>query len=298
MSDRDIATPTRTKAILERYGFSFKKSLGQNFLIEPNVLRKIVETAELSPDSGVIEIGPGIGALTEQSAKMARKVLAYEIDQRLLPILADTLSLYPHVEIRHGDVLKADVHADVREVFEADQDLAVVANLPYYVTTPIMMKLLEEKLPVRVMVMMMQKEVAERIAADPGSKNYGSLSIAVQYYAEAKLMFTVPKTVFVPQPNVDSAILRLTRRSEPPVDVLDEGFFFDVIQGAFTQRRKTLLNNLSVFFKDSLSKPEVQAALEALEIDPKRRAETVSMAEFARISDAFLARKRAGTEED
>lgn len=290
MNQKDIATPTRTKAILEAYGFSFKKSLGQNFLIEPNVLRNIVEAAGITSESGVIEIGPGIGALTEQSAKVAKRVLAYEIDRRLLPILRDTLAPYPHVDIYHGDVLKADVRSDVERVFEEGQDLAVIANLPYYVTTPIMMKLLEEELPVRVMVMMMQKEVAERIAAAPGSKNYGSLSIAVQYYAEAETVFTVPKTVFVPQPNVDSAILRLIKRDKPPVEVIDEAYFFEVIRGAFTQRRKTLLNNLSTYFKDTLTKAETAAILQMLAIDPVRRAETISMAEFARISDAFYSK--------
>ncbi|AOM84628.1 16S rRNA (adenine(1518)-N(6)/adenine(1519)-N(6))-dimethyltransferase RsmA [Salisediminibacterium beveridgei] len=287
MSQKEIATPTRTKAILEAYGFKVKKSLGQNFLIEPNVLRNIVEAAGITGESGVIEIGPGIGALTEQSAKVAERVLAYEIDQRLLPILQDTLSDYPHVEVCHGDVLKADVHRDVERVFKKGQDLAVIANLPYYVTTPIMMKLLEEELPVRVMVMMMQKEVAERIAAVPGSKNYGSLSIAVQYYAEAETVFHVSKTVFVPQPNVDSAILRLTKRDKPPVEVIDEAYFFALIQGAFTQRRKTVLNNLSTYFKDRLTKAETAAILHSQDIDPVRRAETISIEEFARISDAF-----------
>lgn len=292
MNEKDIATPTRTKAILEAYGFKVKKSLGQNFLIEPNVLKKIVDAAGINRESGVIEIGPGIGALTEQSAKVAKRVLAYEIDQRLLPILKDTLSDYPHVEVCHGDVLKADVHGDVERVFEKGQDLAVIANLPYYVTTPIMMKLLEEKLPVRVMVMMMQKEVAERIAASPGSKNYGSLSIAVQYYAKAETVFHVPKTVFVPQPNVDSAILRLTKREKPPVEVIDAAYFFALIQGAFTQRRKTLLNNLAAYFKDELTKAETAAILQSEDIDPVRRAETISIEEYARISDAFYMKTR------
>ncbi|SES40685.1 16S rRNA (adenine(1518)-N(6)/adenine(1519)-N(6))-dimethyltransferase RsmA [Salipaludibacillus aurantiacus] len=284
---KDIATPKRTKEILEKYGFSFKKSLGQNFLIDPNILNNIVKAADLTGESGVIEIGPGIGALTEQSAKTAERVLAFEIDQRLIPILKETLAPYPHVKIVNEDVLKADLHKEIGQFFSKGQDVAVVANLPYYVTTPILMKLLEEKLPVRVIVVMLQKEVAERIAAEPGSKSYGSLSIAAQYYAEAETVFTVPKTVFVPQPNVDSAILRLTRRTKPPVDVSDETFFFKLVQAAFVQRRKTLLNNLSKFFKDELDKHTVQSALESLDIDPKRRAESLSIKEFASLANHF-----------
>lgn len=293
MTHKDIATPKRTKDILEKYGFSFKKSLGQNFLIDPNVLSNIVKAAELTEDSGVIEIGPGIGALTEQSAKASERVLAFEIDQRLLPILADTLSPYSHVRVIHQDVLKADLQEEIQKYFKPGQDLAVIANLPYYVTTPILMKLLEEKLPVRVMVVMMQKEVAERIAAKPGSKIYGSLSIAAQYYAVAETVFTVPKTVFVPQPNVDSAILRLTKRDKAPVDVIDEDFFFRFVQAAFVQRRKTVLNNLAVFFEEEMNKGEVAAFLEACEIDPRRRAESISMKEFAFLSNQFYQKIKA-----
>lgn len=285
--NKEIATPKRTKEILAQYGFSFKKSLGQNFLIDPNILAKIVRTANVTKESGVIEIGPGIGALTEQSAKMAERVLAFEIDRRLIPILKDTMSPYPHVKVIHEDILKADVEKEMKEFFKEGQDIAVVANLPYYVTTPILMKLLEEKIPVRVMVVMLQKEVAERIAAGPGSKAYGSLSIAAQYYAEAETVFTVPKTVFVPQPNVDSAILRLTTRTEPPVQVIDEAFFFEVVQASFVQRRKTLLNNLSKFLEEYKAKSEVSAMLMEMAIDPKRRAESLSMEEFAQISNEF-----------
>lgn len=285
--NKEIATPKRTKEILAQYGFSFKKSLGQNFLIDPNILAKIVRTANVTKDSGVIEIGPGIGALTEQSAKMAERVLAFEIDRRLIPILKDTMSPYPHVKVIHEDILKADVEKEMKEFFKEGQDIAVVANLPYYVTTPILMKLLEAKIPVRVMVVMLQKEVAERIAAGPGSKAYGSLSIAAQYYAEAETVFTVPKTVFVPQPNVDSAILRLTTRREPPVQVKDEAFFFKVVQASFVQRRKTLLNNLSKFLEEYKDKSEVAAMLMEMAIDPKRRAESLSMEEFAQISNEF-----------
>ncbi|QKS69634.1 16S rRNA (adenine(1518)-N(6)/adenine(1519)-N(6))-dimethyltransferase RsmA [Paenalkalicoccus suaedae] len=285
---KDIATPTRTKEILEKYKFRFKKSLGQNFLIDPNILTNIVKAASLSPESGVIEIGPGIGALTEQSAKQAEKVLAFEIDQRLLPILKETMAPYPHVEVIHQDVLKADMNEQIAAHFKEGQDLAVVANLPYYVTTPILMKLLQEQVPVRVMVVMLQAEVADRIAAKPGSKAYGSLSIAAQYYADAETVFMVPKTVFMPQPNVDSAILRLTLRDKPPVDVVDEAFFFEIVQASFTQRRKTLLNNLSKKLEATMSKQEVQAALQEIGIDPTRRAESLTMQEFAAISSVFF----------
>ncbi|MCD8509612.1 MAG: 16S rRNA (adenine(1518)-N(6)/adenine(1519)-N(6))-dimethyltransferase RsmA [Bacillus sp. (in: Bacteria)] len=287
MNEKDIATPIRTRAILEKHGFTFKKSLGQNFLIDTNVLRRIVDAAEVTDFSGAIEIGPGIGALTEQLAKRTKKVVAFEIDQRLLPILKDTLAPYPHVKVIHSDVLKADVKEVVEREFAEVDDIAVVANLPYYVTTPILMKLLEEKLPVRAIVVMIQKEVAERIAGGPNSKEYGSLSIAAQYYAEAETVFNVPKTVFVPQPNVDSAILRLTIRKEPPVTVKDESFFFEVVRASFAQRRKTILNNLTHYFKE-LEKGEVGNILQLSGIDPKRRGESLSMEEFAELSNILI----------
>ncbi|WP_147805118.1 16S rRNA (adenine(1518)-N(6)/adenine(1519)-N(6))-dimethyltransferase RsmA [Alkalicoccus halolimnae] len=284
---KDIATPTRTQEILKKFGFRFKKSLGQNFLIDPNILANIVEAAGVREDTGVIEIGPGIGALTEQSAKQAKNVLAFEIDQRLLPILKETMEPYPHVKVVNEDVLKTDLHRYISDYFQPGQDLAVVANLPYYVTTPILMKLLEEKLPVRVMVVMMQTEVAERIAASPGSKAYGSLSIAAQYYARAETVFHVPRTVFMPQPNVDSAILRLTRRDAPPVNVTDEELFFKIVRGSFVQRRKTLLNNLSKLFEDTLTKQETAEKLQEIGIDGTRRAESLTMKEFAALTGAF-----------
>ncbi|MFK3961805.1 16S rRNA (adenine(1518)-N(6)/adenine(1519)-N(6))-dimethyltransferase RsmA [Guptibacillus hwajinpoensis] len=289
--NKEISTPFRTKEILSKHGFTFKKSLGQNFLIDSNVLTKIVDQAKLSPNSGAIEIGPGIGALTEKLAKQAKKVVAFEIDQRLLPILEDTLSPYPHVHIRHSDVLEADVRQVIEEEFEEGQDLMVVANLPYYVTTPILMKLLEEKLPVRGIVVMIQKEVAERIAAKPGSKEYGSLSLAVQYHAVAKTALTVPKTVFVPKPNVDSSVLHLELRQEPPVDLLDEAYFFEVIRASFGQRRKTLLNNLQNNLLSKEQKPMIEEVLQETGIDGTRRGETLSMEEFAALSNAFYSRK-------
>ncbi len=283
---KDIASPARTQAILEKHGFSFKKSLGQNFLIDTNILRKIVDYAGLTEDSGAIEIGPGIGALTEQLLRRCRKVVAYEIDGRLLPILEDTLSSYPNKKIIHQDVLKADVAAMMKEEFAEIDDVMVVANLPYYVTTPIIMKLLEEKLPIRGMVIMLQKEVANRISAAPGSKDYGSLSIAVQYYSEAEMVMVVPRTVFIPKPNVDSAVIRLTLREKPAVAVKDERFFFQVCRVSFAQRRKTLVNNLTSGLPSGKEKKEeILGALEKAGIDPGRRGETLSIEEFARLSD-------------
>ncbi|AEV17370.1 UNVERIFIED_ORG: dimethyladenosine transferase [Anoxybacillus amylolyticus] len=285
---KDIATPRRTKEILERYGFSFKKSLGQNFLIDANILRKIVDVADISPDTGAIEIGPGIGALTEQLARRAKKVVAFEIDGRLLPILADTLSAYDNVRIFHQDVLKADLHAVIAEELADVSDRMVVANLPYYVTTPIIMKLLTERLPIRGMVVMLQKEVADRLAAKPGTKDYGSLTIAVQYYTEAEVVMTVPRTVFMPQPNVDSAVIRLVKRQHPPVVVDDEGVFFQVVRASFAQRRKTLFNNLTNNLPGGKeNKEKIERVLVALGIDPRRRGETLDIAEFASLSNAL-----------
>jgi 16S rRNA (adenine1518-N6/adenine1519-N6)-dimethyltransferase len=285
--DKDIATPIRTRGILEKYGFSFKKSLGQNFLIDTNILKRIVDFADLNEEeTGAIEIGPGIGALTEQLARASKKVVAFEIDQRLLPILAETLSPYSNVKVIHQDVLKADVGKVMDEEFTDVKDVMVVANLPYYVTTPIIMKLLEEHLPIRGIVVMLQKEVADRISAKPGTKDYGSLSIAIQYYTKAETVMIVPKTVFVPQPNVDSAVIRLTRLEEPAVLVKDEAFFFQVTRASFAQRRKTLLNNLTSQLPDGKQKKEeILTALHISGIEPSRRGETLSLEEFGRLSD-------------
>ncbi|WNS82339.1 16S rRNA (adenine(1518)-N(6)/adenine(1519)-N(6))-dimethyltransferase RsmA [Domibacillus sp. DTU_2020_1001157_1_SI_ALB_TIR_016] len=285
---KDIATPSRTKDILARHGFSFKKSLGQNFLIDPNILQRITETAELTKETGVIEIGPGIGALTEHLARSAGKVVAFEIDQRLLPILDETLAPYDNVTVINEDVLKADVKGVVEREFAGFDRLMVVANLPYYVTTPIIMKLLEDKIPVNGFVVMLQKEVGDRISARPSSKEYGSLSIAVQYYTEASIAFIVPKTVFMPPPNVDSAIIKLDVRSKPAVSVEDEDFFFLVTRTSFAQRRKTILNNLVNGLPGGKEKKE--AIIEALEeagIEPSRRGETLSLAEFAALAKAL-----------
>lgn len=289
---KEIATPSRTKEILKAHGFTFKKSLGQNFLTEPNILRKIVAAAEITKETNVIEVGPGIGALTEHLGQNANQVLAFEIDDRLIPVLADTLSPYPNIKVIHQDVLKADLAAIIKQEFKEDLPIKVVANLPYYITTPIMMHFLESGIEIAEMVVMMQKEVADRISAKPGTKAYGSLSIAVQYYMEAQLAFIVPKTVFVPQPNVDSAILKLTKREKPAVDVTSETEFFKLTKASFQLRRKTLWNNLqNNYGKTPEIKEWLTNSLETAGIDPTRRGETLSLAEFAALSNAMEASK-------
>lgn len=284
-TNMDIATPNRTKDIIQRHGFSLKKSLGQNFLIDRNILDKIVQAACLDQTKGALEIGPGIGALTEKLAQTAGKVTAVEIDSRLIPILREVLAPYPNTEVVHGDVLKADLRALFAERFAGIGKVSVVANLPYYVTTPIIMKLLEERLPLEHIVVMIQKEVAERMAADPGGKDYGSLSVAVQYYCEPELVCTVPHTVFIPQPNVESAVIRLKVRDEPPVETKSESLFFEVVQASFAQRRKTIANNLKARFFDKENREDLMQILQRAGIDPARRGETLSLEEFARLSD-------------
>jgi len=285
---KDIATPSRTKEILAKYDFFFKKSYGQNFLIDTNILENIVSYADLTEESCAIEIGPGIGALTEQIAKRAKKVLAFEIDNRLIPILEDTLSQYDNIQIVNEDVLKADVEKAINEYLPNELDIMVVANLPYYVTTPIIMKLLTEGLPIRGIVCMLQKEVADRISAKPGTKDYGSLSIAIQFYTHASTVMTVPRTVFMPQPNVDSAVIKLVKREEPAAEVIDESFFFEVVRASFAQRRKTLnnnlLNNFSHLKKD---KAILEACLLEAGIEGTRRGETLSIQEFATLSNSL-----------
>ncbi|WP_411747855.1 16S rRNA (adenine(1518)-N(6)/adenine(1519)-N(6))-dimethyltransferase RsmA [Psychrobacillus psychrotolerans] len=287
---KDIATPIRTQEILKKYGFSFKKSLGQNFLIDPNILRNIVSHADLTKDSAAIEIGPGIGALTEHLARAAGKVVAFEIDQRLLPVLADTLSPYDNVDVIHADILEVDVKQIFEEQLKDYKDVMVVANLPYYVTTPILLKLLMDRLPIRGLVVMMQKEVADRITASPGTKAYGSLSIAIQYYMQTEIAMIVPKAVFMPQPNVDSAVIKLTRREVPPVQVIDEEFLFKVSRGSFVQRRKTIINNLQSSLPNGKAKKDlIIQALEKVGVDPTRRGETLSIEEFGKLSNELYA---------
>ena len=283
-----IADYSVTRAVLERHGFTFKKSFGQNFLTDTNILQKIVDTAEIDKNVNVIEIGPGIGALTEFLAENAAEVMAFEIDDRLIPILADTLRDFDNVKVINEDILKSDLQSRIKEFANPDLPIKVVANLPYYITTPILMHLIESKIPFAEFVVMMQKEVADRISAEPNTKAYGSLSIAVQYYMTAKVAFIVPRTVFVPAPNVDSAILKMTRREQPLVQVKDEDFFFGIAKISFVHRRKTLWNNLTSHFgKAEETKAKLEKALEMAEIKPSIRGEALSIAEFAKLADAL-----------
>ncbi|MTT32976.1 16S rRNA (adenine(1518)-N(6)/adenine(1519)-N(6))-dimethyltransferase RsmA [Terrilactibacillus sp. BCM23-1] len=289
--NKRISSPRQTQDIIKQHDFTFKKSLGQNFLIDENILSNIVSAADVTDASYVIEIGPGIGALTQLLAERAKKVVAIEIDERLKPILFKTLNGHSNVTVRFGDVLKVDLHQIIKEEFPDGAEIKVIANLPYYVTTPILMRLLTSQLPITDIVVMIQKEVAERLEASPGEKSYGSLSIAVQYMAEPRIMMAVPKTVFIPQPNVDSAVIRLQVRKEKKVQVMSEDFFFKVVRASFGQRRKTLMNNLmnNLYTKDQ--KASLLSVLEEVSIDPKRRGETLSIEEFGKLADALYTMK-------
>ena len=283
-----IADYSVTRAILERHGFTFKKSFGQNFLTDTNILQKIVDTAEIDKKVNVIEIGPGIGALTEFLAESAAEVMAFEIDDRLVPILADTLRDFDNVTVVNQDILKVDLAQYIAEFKNPDLPIKVVANLPYYITTPILMHLIESGIPFSEFVVMMQKEVADRISAQPNTKAYGSLSIAVQYYMTAKVAFVVPRTVFVPAPNVDSAILKMVRREQPAVEVQDEKFFFKVTKASFVHRRKTLWNNLTSYFgKSEEVKAKLENALAKANLVANVRGEALDLVAFARLSDAL-----------
>ena len=288
---QDIATPTRTREILDKYGLSAKKSLGQNFIIDTNILRNIVDVGSVDKDTTVIEVGPGIGALTEQIAKQAKEVFAFEIDDRLLPVLDDTLSPYDNVTVFHDDILKVDFEAFQEEYLQDTKRLIVIANLPYYITTPIIMHLIESSLPVEEMVLMMQKEVASRLEAVPSTKAYGSLSIAIQYYMDVKVAFTVPRTVFMPQPNIESAIIHLKTLEEVPVSVNDEALFFRLVRASFVQRRKTIWNNLRKALDDKEKEEILREAFVDADIDPSRRGESLSIEEFGRLADALVEKK-------
>ena len=285
MTKSYIATPRRTTEILKAYNFSFKKSLGQNFIIDVNILKKIIEHAEINKEVGVIEVGPGIGSLTEQLALHANKVVAFEIDERLLPILKDTLSAYDNITIVHADILKVNMKEVFAEHFADTERIHLVANLPYYITTPILMHILQTAPGIKQMTVMLQKEVAERMAAKPNTKEYGSLSIAVQYYTETKVVMDVPKTVFIPQPNVTSSVLTLKRREQPLVQVDDEQLFFEVVQASFAHRRKTIRNNLLRHFSKSLDKEVILQSLKNAEIAESVRAEAITINQFANLSN-------------
>jgi len=272
------------REVLGRHGFHFSKSLGQNFLIDGSVLDQIAEGAELTQKDVVLEVGPRIGVLTQVLCERAGRVVAVEIDRGLLPVLEETLEDYDNVEVVHGDILKLNLPQLFEEKLSGAQ-VKVVANLPYYITTPIIMNFFEQKLPVERIVVMVQKEVADRMQAVPSTKAYGTLSIAVQYYAKAKIVTTVSSNSFFPSPNVDSAVIALVRREKPAVDVKDEEMFFRVVKAGFAQRRKTLPNTLSSTM--GIEKDLLRQALAAAEIDPKRRGESLSLEEFGRLSDAI-----------
>lgn len=284
MDIKDIATPSRTKALLNQYGFNFKKSLGQNFLIDVNIIHNIIDASDIDENTGVIEIGPGMGSLTEQLAKSAKKVIAFEIDQRLIPVLKDTMSPYDNVIVINEDILKANIAQYVSDNLADCDKIMVVANLPYYITTPILLNLMQQRLPIDGYVVMMQKEVGERLNAQVGTKAYGSLSIVAQYYTETSQVLTVPKSVFLPPPNVDSIVVKLMKRDVPQVEVDNEDKFFKMTKSAFSQRRKTINNNYQSLFVEGKNKKEVILKwLETSGIDSRRRGETLSIKEFANL---------------
>lgn len=286
-----ISNIIRTQDILRRHDFNFKKKFGQNFLTDHNILTKITQTAELSKKVNVIEIGPGIGSLTQYLLEEAAEVMAFEIDKSLIPILEETMAPYDNFTLVSADILKVDLLSEIQKFKNPNLPIKVVANLPYYITTPILMHLIESKIPFSEFVVMMQKEVADRIAASPKTKAYGSLSIAVQYYMEASVAFIVPRTVFIPAPNVDSAILKMVRREAPLVEVEDEEWFFKTMHSSFVHRRKTLMNNLQAAFGKE-SKPEIEKLLAQAEISPTIRGEALSIEEFAKLADALLPLKK------
>ena len=274
-----IASPQVTQHILNRFKLRADKKLGQNFLIDEQVVRQIVAAAELSEADTVLEVGPGIGTLTQGLAESKAQVVAVELDIRLLPVLATTLEGYDNVRVVHGDILKVDIMEEV-----GVPNFKVCANLPYYITTPIIFALLEKRLPMERLVAMVQKEVAERMAAQPGGKDYGALSVAIQYYTEPEIAFIVPPTSFIPAPAVDSAVIVCKRREKPPVEVCDEALFFRVVKAAFSLRRKMLNNSLKNM---GIKSEQVAKWLELAGVDGKRRAETLSLEDFAKLTNSF-----------
>lgn len=281
-----LGNPTRTMAVLEKHGFHIQKKFGQNFLVDPNILEEIIAAAEITKDDFVLEIGPGIGNLTQYLCESARKVVAVEIDTKLIPVLTDTLKEYDNVSIVNQDILKLDL-ADLVEKENAGKPIKVVANLPYYITTPILMELLESHIPMESVTVMVQKEVAERMQVGPGTKDYGALSLAIQYYTVPKIICEVPPSCFIPRPNVSSAVIQLTCHREPPVKIHNEAFLFQVIRASFNQRRKTLVNGLNNSPTIPVPKEVILRTIEELGYSPTIRGEILSLEEFARLSDAL-----------
>lgn len=281
-----LGTPSATKEIINKYSFAFQKKFGQNFLIDSNVLESIIRGAEITKDDFVLEIGPGIGTMTQYLCEAARQVVAVEIDKMLIPILEDTLSEYDNVEVINQDVLKVDIKS-LAEEKNNGKPIKVVANLPYYITTPIIMGLFESGVPIDSITIMVQKEVADRMQTGPGSKDYGALSLAVQFYATAKVILNVSATCFMPRPNVDSAVIKLTRHKEPTVNVADEKLMFKIIRASFNQRRKTLVNGLKNSPELSFSKEQIVKAIEKIGKPETIRGEAVTLEEFAELANAF-----------
>ncbi len=286
-----LSDPKETIAVLQRYHFNFQKKFGQNFLIDAHVIEKIIAAAEIGKDDVVLEIGPGIGTLTQYLCEAAGDVVAVEIDRNLIPILtADTCKDYTNLKVINGDIMKTDIPGLLAEY--GSRPVKVVANLPYYITTPILMKLLEDRLPIASITVMVQKEVAERMETGPGSKDYGALSLAVQYYAQPYLAANVPANCFMPRPNVGSAVIRLTLHEKPPVSVKDEKFMFTLIRASFNQRRKTLVNGIGNAPETGCTKEQVAEALARLNMSATIRGEALTLPEFAALADELGSMKQ------
>lgn len=280
----NLGIPQNTIEVLQKYNFNFQKKFGQNFLIDTTVLDRIISSAEITKEDCVLEIGPGIGTMTQYLAERAREVVAVEIDKALIPILEDTLSAYDNVTVINDDILKVDINK-IAEERNGGKPIKVVANLPYYITTPIIMGLFESNVPLKSITIMVQKEVADRMQVGPGTKDYGALSLAVQYYAKPEIVANVPPNCFIPRPNVGSAVIRLTRYDKPPVEVADEKKMFALIRASFNQRRKTLVNGLCNAGGLHVNKEQVQEALEIMGLPATVRGETFTLEQFARLSN-------------
>ena len=286
-----LSNPKKTIEVIQKYDFAFQKRFGQNFLIDPHVLEKIIEAAKIGPEDFVLEIGPGIGTLTQYLAEAASHVTAVEIDRMLIPILQDTLSAYDNVTVLHQDILKADLE-EIARVYNNGQPMKVVANLPYYITTPIVMALLEGKAPVRSLTVMVQKEVADRMQAGPGSKDYGALSLAVQYYAKVETAAYVPPNCFLPRPKVGSAVVHMDCSEGPSVPAEDEALLFAIIRASFNQRRKTLVNGLKNAAGLHFEREQITDALQTLGLPENVRGEALSLEEFAAMANLLAGRNR------
>ncbi len=282
-----LGNPTNTIAILKKNNFHFQKKYGQNFLVDANILEKIIKEAEITKEDCVLEIGPGIGTMTQYLAENAREVIAVEIDKNLIPILEDTLSAYNNVTVLNKDILKVDI-TKLTEEKNGGKPIKVVANLPYYITTPIIMGLFESQVPLDSITIMVQKEVAERMQVGPGTKDYGALSLAVQFYAKPEIVLSVPPSCFMPKPNVGSAVIRLTRHKEKPVNPKNEKFMFALIRASFNQRRKTLVNSLVNAGNLAVTKDRVIEALQKMQISATIRGEALTLAQFAKLSDLLM----------